>query len=82
MGEVTLTVVANELEAEMLCGAAARERDRVHRHERTNLAAGMATAGSSMGGPREVLVEEEQLEDAQKLLPADRVTPIGGTIEG
>ncbi len=69
MGEVTLTVVANELEAEMLCGLL-RANGIACMSQRTNLAAGMADAGSSMGGPREVLVEEEQLEDAQQLLPA------------
>lgn len=68
MAVVTLTVVSNELEAEMLCGEL-RANGIACMSQRTNLAAGMADAGASMAGPREILVEEEQLEEARKLLP-------------
>ncbi len=71
MGEVTLTVVGNEPEAQMLCGLL-RANGIACMQRRTDLAAGMADASTSMGGPREILVEEEQLEEAQKLLPADQ----------
>jgi putative signal transducing protein len=71
LGEVTLTVVGNEPEAEMLCGLL-RANGIACMHRRTDLAAGMADASTSMGGPREILVEEEQLEAARKLLPDDR----------
>ena len=71
MGAVTLTVVGNEPEAEMLCGLL-RANGIACMYRTTNLAAGMADASTSMGGPREVLVEEEQLEEARKLLPDNR----------
>ena len=71
MGEVTLTVVGNEPEAEMLCGLL-RANGIACMYRTTNLAAGMADASTSMAGPREILVEEEQLEEARKLLPDNR----------
>jgi len=66
--EVRLTVVGDELEAEMLCGLL-RTNGIACMSRRTDLAAGMADAGTSMGGPREILVEEERLEEARTLLP-------------
>jgi hypothetical protein len=69
--EVRLTVVGNELEAEMLCGLL-RTNGIACMSRRTDLAAGMADASSAIGGPREILVEEEQLEAARKLLPDAR----------
>jgi hypothetical protein len=71
VGDVTLTVVGNEPEAEMLCGLL-RANGIACMHRRTDLAAGMADASTSMGGPREILVEEAQLEEARELLPDDR----------
>ena len=68
MAEVTLTVVANEPEAEMLCGML-QANGIASTYRLTNLAAGMADASYAMGGPREILVDEEQLEEARKLLP-------------
>jgi hypothetical protein len=68
VGEVALTVVANEPEAEMLCGML-RANGIACAYRTTNLAAGMADASAAMGGPREVIVEEEQLEEARQLLP-------------
>lgn len=70
MAPVTLTVVANEPEAEILCGLLRANGIRCMQ-QRTNLAAGMADASSAAGGPREVFVEEEQLDEARKLLPGN-----------
>jgi Putative prokaryotic signal transducing protein len=68
MALVTLTVVKNELEADMLCGML-QAHGITGTHRVTNLAAGMADASFAMGTPREILVEEEQLQEARKLLP-------------
>ena len=68
---MTLTVVANEPEAEMLCGML-RANGIACMYRRTDLAAGMADASAAIGGPREILVEVEQLEQARRLLPADQ----------
>jgi putative signal transducing protein len=68
MGEVTLTVVSNEPEAEILCGLL-RSNGIACTYRRTDLAAGMADASTSMAGPREIFVEAKQLEEARKLLP-------------
>ena len=54
----------------MLCGML-RANGIACAYRTTNLAAGMADASTAMGGPREVIVEEEQLEDARKLLPGN-----------
>ena len=63
-----MTVVANEPEAEMLCGML-RANGIACAYRTTNLSAGMADASTAMGGPREVIVAEEQFEEARKLLP-------------
>ena len=68
MGEVTLTVVPNEPEAEMVCGML-RANGIACAYRTTNLAAGMADASAAIGGPREIVVDSEQLEEARKLLP-------------
>jgi hypothetical protein len=75
VAEVTLTVVPNELEADMLCGML--QANGIACSHRT---AGLQSTlyGSDVGGvlygqgaPTEVLVEEEQLDEARKLLPRD-----------
>lgn len=71
MPEVSLTVVANEPEAEMLCGLL-RANGIACEYRQTDVGAGMTGASAAMGGPREIFVEEEQLETARKLLPDDR----------
>lgn len=68
MAAVRLTVVGNEPEAEMLCGLL-RANGIACTYRTTDLAAGMADASAAIGGPREILVAEEQLEQARKLLP-------------
>ena len=68
MAEVTLTVVSNDLEAEMLCGEL-RANGIACSYEKTNPAAGLGMYGVGQAGPTAVLVEEEQLDEARKLLP-------------
>ena len=69
MAEVSLTVVSNDLEAEMICGML-RENGIECSYRKTGSAANLGTyAIVGQGGPTEVLVEEAQLEQAQKLLP-------------
>jgi hypothetical protein len=65
---VTLTVVPNQLEAEMLCGEL-RANGIECTFEVTNPAAAVGQFGVGQAGPSAVLVEEEQLEEARKLLP-------------
>ena len=76
MALVTLTIVANEMEAEMLCGEL-RSNGIACMHESTGSFAGSygSAVNSAVFGEAAttaVLVEEEQLEDARKLLPADQ----------
>jgi hypothetical protein len=68
MALVRLTVVSNELEADMLCGML-RANGIACMFRVTDLAAGMADASFAMGTPREILVEEELQQEARKLLP-------------
>ena len=69
MAEVRLTVVANQIEAEVLCGLL-RTNGIECAYRRTDVAAGMADAGPGIGGPQEVFVDERQLEEARQLLPS------------
>ncbi len=74
-----LTIVRDELEAEMVC-ALLRTDGIDATHRRTNFAAGAADASTTAAGPREVVVAEAQLEAARELLraaPAEEPT-IGG----
>jgi Putative prokaryotic signal transducing protein len=67
MSVVRLTVVSNELEAEMLCsllrtaGIACGQR-------KTDWAAGASDGSPSAVGPREVLVDDADLEAAREIL--------------
>jgi hypothetical protein len=75
MAFVTLTVVDNELEADMLCGML-RANGIYCAHRNSSVGAaqyGTEVAGVifGQGSPSEVLVEEAQLEEARKLLPDD-----------
>ncbi len=69
MAEVTLTVVANQIEAEILCGML-RANGIECAYRRTNVAAGMADAGPGMAGPQEVFVDGSRYEEARALLPS------------
>jgi hypothetical protein len=68
---VTLTVVPNQLEAEMLCGEL-RANGIACDFQVTNPAAAVGQFGVGQAGPSAVLVEEEQLEEARKLLPENQ----------
>ena len=71
MALVTLTVVPNQLEAEMLCGEL-RANGIECTFEVTNPAAAVGQFGVGQAGPSAVLVEEEQLDEARKLLSDDQ----------
>ena len=66
---VRLTIVANELEADELCGLLQSEGIDCFQRA-TNLAVGMVPGLTGSGGPREVLVRPSDLERAQELLDA------------
>jgi hypothetical protein len=70
MAGATLTVVADEMEAEALCGML-RANGIACSYRRTDTSAAIGTYGGgfAIAGPTEVLVAEEQLEEARKLLP-------------
>lgn len=65
-----VTVVPNELEAEMVC-ALLRSAGIKCGHRETDVAAGLAGGQPGMMGPREVLVAAEDLERAREVLAAD-----------
>ena len=73
MALVMLTTVANELEAEMLCGELRANGILCSQRDASIAGAlyGDAVAGTVLGqaSPTEVLVDEQQLEEARKLLP-------------
>ena len=67
MALVTLTVVGSDLEAEMLCGEL-RANGVECSYEKTGMGAALGSAMTA-SGPTAILVEEEQLDAALKLLP-------------
>jgi putative signal transducing protein len=70
MDAVRLTIVADELEAEILCGLL-RTNGIKCGYRRTDVAAGAGTYGGgfAIAGPTEVLVGGQDLEVARELLP-------------
>jgi len=62
-----LTVVSNEIEAEVVCGIL-RENGIGCSYRATDTAAA-GKEGVGMGGPTEIVVNEADLEAARKLLP-------------
>lgn len=67
---VRLTIVANELEAEMVRSLLATEGiESIQRY--TNFGAGALDGMPSGGGPREVLVHEDDLEAARELVASE-----------
>ena len=64
---VTLTVVHDEAEAEMLC-AMLRTNGIKCAYRKTDIAAGAWTGGFARGGPIEVLVDEHDEQAARELL--------------
>jgi hypothetical protein len=71
---VRVTIVADELEAEMVC-ALLRTDGIEATHRRTDFAAGAADASTTAAGPREVVVPLQQIHAARELLGA---APLGG----
>jgi Putative prokaryotic signal transducing protein len=70
MDLVPLTVVPNEIEAEQIRSILSLEGiDSMQRV--TNLGAGSLDGSSGMGGPREILVRQDDLETAQALIAVD-----------
>jgi len=69
MSAVTLTVVGDEMEAEIVCGML-RANGIKCAYRRTNMSAGAGTYGGgfAIAGPTEVLVDEDDLDAARKLL--------------
>ena len=69
MTEVSLTVVSNDLEAEMLCGEL-RANGIECCYRKIGPGANLGTyAMVGQGGPTEVLVDAGRLDEARKLLP-------------
>ena len=68
MPATTLTIVADEIEAEAVCGLL-RAHGIACNHRRTDLSAAVGTYfGGAMAGPTEVLVDEVDLDAARTLL--------------
>ena len=68
MGLVTLTIVHDEAEAELLCGML-RANGVACSYRKTDMAAGAWTGGFARGGPVEIIVDERDVTAAQELLP-------------
>jgi hypothetical protein len=72
MAAVRLTVVGDEMEAEMLCGRLRADGIRCdYRKSDTAAAVSAYSGGFAMAGPTEVLVDESDLGQARKLLPRE-----------
>jgi len=70
VGLVRLTVVPNEFEAEVIRGLL--ETEGIESSQRkTDLAAGISDASTSAFGPREILVNSDDLERARSLIATD-----------
>lgn len=65
---ITLTVVDDEAEAELLCGLL-RANGIECGYRKTDVAAGAWISGFATGGPLEVLVDEGDLAVARELVP-------------
>lgn len=64
---VRVTIVANEVEADLVCSFLRNEGIRCA-HRVTNVGAGAWDGVPNMGGPREVLVDPDDLEAARAAL--------------
>jgi hypothetical protein len=69
MAVVRLTVVGSEIDAEVVCGVLRNNSIPCFYRTTDAAAAGMGSEGVGMGGPTEVLVNEDDLAAARKLLP-------------
>ena len=69
MSAVTLTVVADEMEAEAVCGLLRAGGIKcAYRRSNRSAASGTYGGGSAIAGPTEVLVDERDLDAARELL--------------
>jgi putative signal transducing protein len=66
---VRLTVVANEVDAELVCGLL-RSNGIDCDFRSTDTAAGARDGAAGPVGPREILVDDADLEAARELLPS------------
>jgi putative signal transducing protein len=66
---VRLTVVGNEMEAEVVCGLLRSNGIPCFQRKSDRAGAISASGGFSMAGPTEILVDEADLDAARKLLP-------------
>ena len=67
MGDVVITVVPDEVEADMVCGMLAANGIRGW-YQKTNAGAAIWTGTMATIGPVQVLVDETDVEDARRLL--------------
>ena len=66
---VRLTVVGDDLQAEVICGLLRNDGIRcMHRKIGLGAAINAESGGATIGGPTEILVDEQNLEAAKKLL--------------
>lgn len=67
MGDVVVTVVPDEVEADMVCGMLAANGIRGW-YQKTNAGAAIWAGTMATIGPVQVLVDETDVEDARRLL--------------
>lgn len=67
MGDVVVTVVPDEVEADMVCGMLAANGIRGW-YQKANAGAAIWTGTMATIGPVQVLVDETDVEDARRLL--------------
>jgi hypothetical protein len=67
MAEVHLTVVSNEIEAEMVCRLL-RSQGIACRYRKTDVAGAIGAAAMATTGPTEIIVYQRDLEAARELL--------------
>ena len=67
MGDVVITVMPDEVEADMVCGMLAANGIRGW-YQKTNAGAAIWTGAMATIGPVQVLVDERDVENARRLL--------------
>jgi hypothetical protein len=74
MGDVVITVVPDEVEADMVCGMLAANGIRGW-YQKTNAGAAIWTGTMATIGPVQVLVDESYVEEARRLLATTDLAP-------
>jgi putative signal transducing protein len=69
MSVVRLTIAGSEFEAEIICGLL-RTNGIAAETRRTDVSAGMFDGSLGAGGPTEIVVDEQDLDDARAVLAA------------